>query len=137
MIPSSMPVKGPSKPLAAAAFALVALGVAAFDLWTKHAIFELLEVDSAGAPPRVVRQERFVVIEGLFELEANYNYGAFHGWFSEHTGLLALLSAAALLVILAILVHQLRQPRGPGLPFALALALLWGGTLGNLHDRHL
>ena len=132
-----MPKEGPSKSVAVAVFIAVAASVVAADLWTKEAVFKLLQVESAGSPPRVIHQEKYVVIPQLFELEANYNYGAFSGWFSRHTGFLTLLSAAALVVIALILLYQLRQRRGPGILFTLALSLLWGGTLGNLHDRYL
>ncbi len=124
-----------SKLIAAILFAAVAVSVTALDLWTKEAIFELLKVENAGTPPHVIDQARYTVIPKYFELEANYNYGAFSGWFSEHTGWLAALSGAALAVILGILVYQLRLPRAPSLLFTLALGCLWGGTCGNLYDR--
>ena len=126
---------GPSRISLIVVFVAVAAGVTVLDLWSKRAVFELLAVESAGTPPRVLFQKRFVVIPDWFELEANYNYGAFSGWFSEHTEWLAVLSATALIVILGIFIHQLRQPAGPGRLFTLALAFLWGGTCGNLYDR--
>lgn len=131
-----MPTPGISKQAAVITFVLAAAAVAGLDLWTKDFIFKLLKVEEIGTPPRVDRQEEMVIVEDWFELEANYNYGAFSGWFSRHTGWLALLSAAALLVIAAIFIHQLRQPRGPRFLFTLALGLLCGGTLGNLYDRY-
>ena len=97
-------LSAPSKKKAWALFLLIAASVAGLDLWSKAAVFDLLEVHSAGIPARIVsRPHEIPVIPGFFDLQANYNYGAFNGWFSEHTGLLALLSCAALLVIASVL----------------------------------
>ncbi len=117
------------------AFVITAAAITGLDLWSKKAIFELLKVENVGDPPHVLTQERYEVIPSYFELEANYNYGAFSGWFAGHTGWLAVLSGTALLVIAGIFVHQLWQPRGPGWLLTLSLGLLWGGTCGNLYDR--
>jgi len=116
-------------------FVATAVFVTGLDLWTKVAVFEFLQVESAGAPPRVVRQTEFPVIPGFFDLQANYNYGAFSGWFSEHTWGLTVLSAAALVVLAGFFTLQFRGGAKPSAPFTMALALLWGGTLGNLYDR--
>lgn len=118
-------------------FLSIAAGIALLDLWTKHAIFELLEVESVGEPPRVVSQDVLVVIPDLFELEATYNRGALYGLFAGHTNKLAILSAVAVLVILGIFAFSLRQQESPGLLFVAALALICAGTLGNLYDRWL
>jgi len=125
-----------SKPLAVTLFVVVAALVTGLDLWSKDAIFKLLNVVETGSPPRVVGQERHEVIADFFELEANYNYGAFSGWFSSHTGLLTLLSVVAVVIILTVFIVLLRRPEGPGFLFTLALSLLWGGTVGNLYDRY-
>ncbi len=124
-----------SRTLLAIVFVVVAVTITGLDLWTKKAVFEFLNVKNAGNPPHVIAQERYEILPGWFELEANYNYGAFSGWFAEHTGWLALLSGAALLIIVVIFVLQLRQPEGPGWLFTLSLGLLWGGTCGNFYDR--
>ena len=121
---------------AGAIFLCLAIGVAALDLWTKAAIFDLLEVRSAGDPPHVVSQKKFTIIDGCFELEATYNRGAFYGMFGEHTGKLSLLSAVAVLVIVGIFAIGIRQPQPPSLWFAVALGLICAGTLGNLWDRY-
>lgn len=115
----------------------IAASITVLDLWSKAAVFRLLKVENAGSPPHVLHQEVYPVIAGWFELEANYNYGAFSGWFAEHTEWLAGLSAIALLVIAGVFIQQLRQPAGPGWVLMTALALLWGGTAGNLYDRAL
>lgn len=116
-------------------FALVAAAVVALDLSTKRAVFEFLRVESVGTPPRVARQVEYTVIPGFFDLQANYNYGAFSGWFSRHTGVLTLISIAALVVLAAFFAAQFRKGASPPIALTVAVALVWGGTLGNLYDR--
>lgn len=129
-------LSAPSKKKAWALFLLIAASVAGLDLWSKAAVFDLLEVRSAGIPARIVsRPHEIPVIPGFFDLQANYNYGAFNGWFSEHTGLLALLSCAALLVIASVLWYSLGRAPAPTISFVVALSLLAGGTAGNFYDR--
>ena len=129
-------LSAPSKKKAWALFLLIAASVAGLDLWSKAAVFDLLEVRSAGIPARIVsRPHEIPVIPGFFDLQANYNYGAFNGWFSEHTGLLALLSCAALLVIASVLWYSLGRVPPPTCSFVVALSLLAGGTAGNFYDR--
>ncbi|MCH2580918.1 MAG: signal peptidase II [Planctomycetes bacterium] len=129
-------LSAPSKKKAWALFLLIAASVAGLDLWSKAAVFDLLEVRSAGIPARIVsRPHEIPVIPGFFDLQANYNYGAFNGWFSEHTGLLALLSWAALLVIASVLWYSLGRAPAPTISFVVALSLLAGGTAGNFYDR--
>ena len=131
-----------SKKKAWALFLLLAASVAGLDLWSKAAVFDLLDVQSMMRPTSgggekifVVTQRTRSVVTGFFELEANYNHGAFNGWFSEHTGLLALLSSAALLVIASVLWYSLGRAPAPALSFVIALGLLSGGTAGNFYDR--
>ena len=129
-------LSAPSKKKAWALFLLIAASVAGLDLWSKATVFDLLEVRSAGIPARIVsRPHEIPVIPGFFDLQANYNYGAFNGWFSEHTGLLALLSCAALLVIASVLWYSLGRAPAPTISFVVALSLLAGGTAGNFYDR--
>jgi signal peptidase II len=118
-------------------FAATAILVVGLDLWSKAAVFEFLRVDSVGDPPRVQRQVEYEVIPGFFDLQANYNYGAFSGWFSRHTGWLAGLSLVALVALGLFFAVQFRGKARPTLAFTVALALLWGGTAGNLYDRAL
>jgi signal peptidase II len=118
-------------------FLLSAGLVVVADLWTKDAIFKLLKVETVGSPPQVSRQEEKTIIPGCFNLQANYNTGAFRGLFSEHTDWLVVLSLGALAIILAIFAAQFRGGKAPAIVFSLALAFLWGGTLGNLYDRWL
>lgn len=118
-------------------FLSLTLGMAAVDLWTKKVVFELLEVETitANDGPVILSQKVYELIPGFFELEATYNRGAFHGWFSEHTGVLTLLSALAIVVIGGILFYSIRQKTAPSLWFVAALGLISSGTLGNLYDR--
>jgi len=133
---TSEKLSAPSKKKAWALFLLIAASVAGLDLWSKAAVFDLLEVRSAGMPARIVsRPHEITVIPGFFDLQANYNYGAFNGWFSDHTGLLALLSCAALLVIASVLWYSLGRTPSPTISFVVALSLLAGGTAGNFYDR--
>jgi len=135
-------LSAPSKKKAWVLFLLIAVSVAGLDLWSKAAVFDLLDVQSMMRPTPgggeklfVVTQHTKSVVPGFFELEANYNHGAFNGWFSEHTGLLALLSSAALLVIASVLWYSLGRSPAPTLSFVIALGLLAGGTAGNFYDR--
>lgn len=119
-------------------FLASALLVSGLDLWSKKAAFEALEVVSVETPggrPRVADQKVHVVIPQWFELEANYNYGAFSGWFSGQTGVLAVVSALAIVVICGVFAYHLRKAHAPEMLFALSLGLLLGGTVGNLYDR--
>ena len=116
-------------------FVLLAGGIVALDLWSKEAVFELLEVVSVGDPPEVASQKPFVVIEDYFWLEANYNYGAFSGWFSGHTGYLAAVSVIAAAVLAGLFVFHVVRHAQPCALYVTALALLLGGTIGNLYDR--
>ena len=130
---------------AVAIFVIAAVLVATIDLWSKQAVFEFLQVEEGvrmvGAPgaaeqrPAVVSQSRYVVIENFFWLEANYNYGAYRGWFAGNTRALAWLSAVATAVIVIFFIWHLRTQRPAELSFVLALGLLLGGTVGNLYDR--
>ena len=123
----------------AALFFIAAAFIAIADLWSKEAVFDLLNVETQTAPdgkPFVNSQERKVVFESWFWLEANYNHGAFSGWFSNQTSGLAVVSGIALIVILAIFVVHLRSSH-PERVFSLALGCVLGGTLGNLYDRAL
>ena len=123
-------------------FLCTAILIAGLDLWTKAAVFDLLEVRSptrstqnGGEQIYVASQQEKTLIPGFFDLEANYNYGAFNGWFASHTKLLALLSCAALLVIAAVLWYALGRSTAPSRWFILALGFLAGGTAGNFYDR--
>ncbi len=140
-----------SKPAIWTLFLGVGLGVAALDLWTKELAFDALEMeigffddkpylqhrDGRVGPHGLPHRENIVVIPKLFEFEAALNYGAFKGWFGEFTGALAIVSLIALVFIAGILWFTTRGGSRVSFWLVLALALLWGGTLGNFHDRAL
>ena len=119
-------------------FLVAALLVSGLDLWSKKAVFDVLNVVTVQKQygrPVVVSQDVYVVIQDWFALEANYNYGAFSGWFARHTGALAIVSGLAIAVISVIFGFHVKKAPVPEIAFALSLGLLMGGTLGNLHDR--
>lgn len=117
--------------------------VAALDLWSKETAFKALGVGirqgQEGRPVMVPlepgRPRHIVIIPNWFDLEANINYGAFSGWGAKHTGFLALISLVALFGIAAVLFFYFRRAKRIAYSFVIALALLWGGTLGNFYDR--
>jgi signal peptidase II len=136
------PAREPCCPRAyLAIFVTLALGITALDLWSKATIFRLLKVELV--PRMVDGQERLavaphqpiVIIPDLFEIEANINYGAFSGWFSRHTEYLAVLSIAALGLIIWFMWSHRNMAGARRLWLAAAFGLLWGGTCGNFHDR--
>ncbi len=119
-------------------FLVAALLVSGLDLWSKKAVFDVLNVvtvQKQDGRPVVVSQDVYIVIQDWFALEANYNYGAFSGWFAGHTGALAIVSGLAIAVISVIFGFHVKKAPVPEIAFALSLGLLMGGTLGNLYDR--
>ena len=119
-----------------AIFLLIACGVAGLDLWSKDVVFRLLEAKLVGLPAKIISAHDVQVVPGFFSLEAALNPGAFSGWFSDHTGLLALLSCVALVVITSVLWYSLGRSPAPSTWFVVALGLLAGGTAGNFYDRY-
>ncbi len=129
----------PSRLTCLVLFLVAAVVVTTVDLWSKHAVFEFLQVetiDPAGLPyVSPYTQTPYEIWPNFFWLEANYNHGAFSGWFSGHTRTLAVVSVVALLIILAVFLYSLRRGGVPERLFALSMGLLWGGAAGNLYDR--
>ena len=119
-------------------FCTLAAVIVAADLWTKAWVFERLGITLAETPDgRLVpmRHAPIVIVPGLFELEGSINFGAFNGWFGEHTAWLSVISFAAVFVIAGFLYSHLRRPPPHRYWFTAALGLLCGGTLGNFYDR--
>jgi signal peptidase II len=121
-------------------FLALGISITALDLWTKSWAFHVLQVRSGPHPETphrwvVYDQKVIVVIDGLFELEASLNQGAFSGWFSSHTKALALLSFAAIFVISGILWNYLRKAPSVEFAFVGSLGCILGGTAGNFYDR--
>jgi signal peptidase II len=113
-----------------ALFIPVALAILALDLASKTMIF-------AAAGARIERGatvdpgREISVIPGMFKLSCTTNTGGFSGWFSGWKGFLVAVSFIALAAIVAY-VSWGRIGHGV---FVLALALIAGGTAGNLYDR--
>ncbi|MBN1443640.1 MAG: signal peptidase II [Planctomycetes bacterium] len=137
------PESRPGRLKAWSLFVGITAAIAAVDLWSKAAVFEWLQVKVELVPhngpddlrPHVAHQKRIEVLPGLFELEANFNTGAFSGWFSRHTSVLTAISALAALIIVGVVFFTLRQPHPANLWFIAALGLVCGGTIGNFYDR--
>jgi signal peptidase II len=99
---------------------VIALSVLVCDQLTKLAVMELLRF----------RQE-LVVVDGFFKLVYWGNTGAAWSFFDGHNGILAAVSAAALVVL-----YLSRNYFGADTVLGqAALGLLFGGILGNLTDR--
>lgn len=103
------------------------------DLWSKHAIFDRLEVSiiDVDGIPRIVAAKTEPVVENWFELEAVLNYGAFSGWFASVPWLLVAISLAAVVVTTLMIA----VPAVSRKVMVVALGLVAGGALGNLYDR--
>ncbi|MBN2589272.1 MAG: signal peptidase II [Sedimentisphaerales bacterium] len=91
-----------------------------FDLWTKHAVFKMLEPDEA-----------YVVINGFLELVIRENNGAAWSIFSGKTTLLIAVASIAMLAIIIFFIFSGKQPR----IIHIAMGLFAGGVSGNLYDR--
>ena len=100
--------------------ALVALSVLVLDQLTKLAVMKLLGF-----------REEVVVVDGFFRLVHWGNTGAAWSVFKDHNGVLAGVSAVALIVL-----YVSRRHFGAGAALGqIALGLLFGGIMGNLTDR--
>lgn len=119
----------PQRPLRRSVFLAIAAVVLALDQLTKWLTVAFL---SAPAPDGTrIALEPLHVIPGVFALWYRENTGAAFSLFSEHTGLLALFSAAISLVFLVWAWRLPEREQGLRLP----LALILGGAVGNLIDR--
>ena len=72
------------------------------------------------------------VIPGVLDFEYVKNTGAAFGWFSEGTAILAALSVVMSIVIIFVLI---KYRKSEGRFFAISLAMILGGAIGNLIDR--
>lgn len=98
---------------------LMVVGLAA-DLWTKRAVFDWLE-----------HRGSFPIINGFLQLVLAENDGAAFGIAAGQHQLLAAVSVAALVVILAIFLFSGTRQR----LVHIALGLFAAGVCGNLWDR--
>jgi signal peptidase II len=113
-------------PLKVVALGLVVFGLA-LDLWSKSWMQHRLGMD-----PSVPHQsEQIEVIPGFFRFEGNWNTGITFGLAAGYTEPILVFTAVACVGILVALV--LTKSRSKLLHVALALIL--GGAIGNLHDR--
>jgi len=127
-------------------FALLAAAVLAIDLSTKSIVFNDLGYPGAELQPTAtgahVRFAAPVAREGeskpyldgwvTFRLLTSFNRGALWGLGQEYTWLFAALSLAA---VVGIPVWLFGFSAARSLWLTIALALILGGTLGNLYDR--
>lgn len=101
-------------------FFAVALVAAALDLWTKQAAFAN-NPDGIDVP----------VIEGLFSFGKTTNKGIVFGLFAGAGPVFLVVSVLAVPAILFIFL-SVKKPKWS---LTAALALILGGTLGNMYDR--
>lgn len=101
-------------------FVALSLVGAALDLWTKHTAF-------ANNPWGV----DVPVIEGLFSFGKTTNRGIVFGMFPQAGPVFLIVSVLAVPAILFIFL-SIKKPRWV---LTVSLALILGGTLGNMYDR--
>jgi len=129
---------GPAAPHAARTswiFWGAALAIFALDLWTKHLVFQRLDVDPAryqsiadfhnSAPAK-----RIVVAGDWLRFVATLNPGMMWGKFDDYPGVLKVVRPLAVLVIFILLGSI---PAGQW-SARLALGGILGGALGNIYD---
>lgn len=109
-----------------AVFAAIVVGGAAFDLWTKQAVFAAL-----GCPGRANWEWRVGDLV-RFTLQTNFNAGALWGMGQGWTGMFATMSGLA---VVAILYFLFVAKHARSLWLTVALAFVMAGALGNLYDR--
>jgi len=76
--------------------------------------------------------ESVPIVDGLFRLTYIQNTGAAFSMFSEHTGLLAILTG--ILVIIGLVFLTLKKKTGNKIMMT-GVAFILGGGIGNLYDR--
>lgn len=109
---------------------LIALFVFALDRWTKH----LVET-------RLAPYESHVVIPGFFDIVRSENTGVAFGLFTNaesqyKVALLIVFSIGALLMLAWLLWRNRADSQSRREPYSdLAIALIFGGALGNVFDR--
>ena len=110
-----------------------ALVVLAFDLWTKHAVFEHLGVDPGTMSTRGSEaHEPFLpeIFGGKVELIALLNPGMMWGAFHDHPTVLKIVRPVAVLVIFLLLSSLPAGQRAA----RIALGGILGGAIGNIYD---
>ncbi len=106
------------------AYAALAIGGAALDLWSKARIFDWLGLPGTNPP--------YWLVEGYFSLETAVNPGAVFGLGAGYGGLFATLSVAA---SVGILIWLRRFGAIHSWWLTITLGMVQGGIVGNLYDR--
>ena len=129
---------GPAAPHAARTswiFWGAALAIFALDLWTKHLVFQHLDVDpgryqSIAEFHSAAPAKRIVVAGDWLRFVATLNPGMMWGKFDDHPGVLKVVRPLAVLVIFILLGSI------PAAQWSARLALggILGGALGNIYD---
>ena len=116
------------------AFAVIAVGGLAWDLWTKHQVFAALGCPGVLPGPGVlpVWKGQVLGVAMQFQLETTFNHGALWGMGQGQTWLFASLSFVAVGAI-GYFLWQGQVTASKWL--TVATGLLLAGTLGNLFDR--
>lgn len=98
--------------------------VLGLDLWTKEIVLQALEF-----------RERVTVIPGYFDWTHVYNTGAAFSFLAGESGWQRWFFAVIAVAVSITLVVWLKRLKASETWLAVALALVLGGALGNLHDR--
>lgn len=104
----------------------IALGGAAFDLFTKSRIFEMV-----GEPPAPT----VALIPGILELQTSLNPGALWGFGRSLPYSSQLFAGLSILAGLAICYWLFVRGAAASLGLTVALGLIMAGALGNCYDR--
>ena len=103
---------------------ILSLVILVLDLWSKDIVVNALEY-----------RERITVIPGFFDWVHVYNTGAAFSFLADASGWqrwFFAVVAVGVSVVLTVWLKRLKNHEGM---LAVALALILGGALGNLHDR--
>jgi signal peptidase II len=100
----------------------IAIGGAAFDLWSKKAVFGWLPS---------IPDQKYVIIEGYFNFILRVNLGAAFSMFFGQRTFLTGISIAAFLVVIGIFLFSGIHRR----IMQTALGCMIAGIIGNLYDR--
>jgi signal peptidase II len=98
------------------------------------AVVALDRVTKAAVEARFEYGERLQVVEGFFDLVLVYNTGAAFSFLADAGGWQRAFFIAVAVAASALILFLLRRHAGERW-FALGLALILGGALGNLYDR--
>lgn len=98
--------------------------VLGLDLWTKQIVLQALDF-----------RERMTLIPGYFDWTHVYNTGAAFSFLAGQSGWQRWFFAVIAIGVAVALVVWLKRLKSDETWVAIALALVLGGALGNLHDR--